>query len=162
MQPQHTSIAKPPAEERSPGASIEASLALHTSFRLGLAFGRFVHRFRWFLLVFWMAALVASVPFATRLPSLLSGGGFSVSGSESAQASRELIEKLHVPPSTLTVVFHSATTNVSDPAYQQELNSTLSNIRTFPHVMSVTQGTVGQDGRTTFVNIGFDKDDTSM
>jgi RND superfamily putative drug exporter len=162
MQPQHTSIAKPPAEERSPGASIEASFALHTSFRLGLAFGRFVHRFRWFLLVFWMAALLASVPFATRLPSLLSGGGFSVSGSESAQASRELIEKLHVPPSTLTVVFHSATTNVSDPAYQQELNSTLSNIHTFPHVLSVTQGTVGQDGRTTYVNVGFDKDDTSI
>ena len=109
-----------------------------------------------------MAALVASVPFATRLPSLLSGGGFSVSGSESVQASRELIEKLHVPPSTLTVVFQSATTNVSDPAYQQELNSTLSNIRAFPHVMSVTQGTVGQDGRTTYVNVGFDKDDTSM
>jgi len=28
--------------------------------------------------------------------------------------------------------------------------------------MSVTQGTVGQDGRTTYVNVGFDKDDTSM
>jgi RND superfamily putative drug exporter len=109
-----------------------------------------------------MAVLVASVPFATRLPSLLSGGGFSVSGSESAQASRELIEKLHVPPSTLTVVFHSATTNVSDPAYQQELHSTLGKIRTFPQVMSVTQGTVGQDGRTTYVNVGFDKDDTAM
>jgi RND superfamily putative drug exporter len=162
MQPQHPSIAKPPAEERSPGASTEASLALHPSFRLGLAFGRFVHRFRWVLLVFWMAALVASLPFATRLPSLLSGGGFSVSSSESAQASRELIEKLHVPPSTLTVVFQSATTNVSDPAYQQELHSILSNIRTFPQVMSVTQGTVGQDGRTTYVNVGFDKDDTSM
>jgi putative drug exporter of the RND superfamily len=76
--------------------------------------------------------------------------------------SNELIEKLHVPPSTLTVVFHSATAHVSDPAYQQELNSTLSNIRAFHDVSSVTQGGVGQDGRTTYVNVGFDKDDTSM
>jgi RND superfamily putative drug exporter len=162
MQSHHLSIDQQQAWESSAGESAESALAPDPSFRLGLAFGRLVHRFRWFLLVFWMAALVASVPFAARLPSLLSGGGFSVSGSESAQANRELIEKLHVPPSTLTVVFQSATTNVSDPAYQQELNSTLSTIRAFPHVMSVTQGTVGQDGRTTYVNVGFDKDDTSM
>ncbi len=102
------------------------------------------------------------MPFATRLPSLLSGGGFSVSGSESAQVSRELIEKLHVPPSTLTVVFHSATAHVSDPAYQQELTTAISNIRAFPHVMSVTQGGVGQDGRTTYVNVGFDQDENAM
>src|SRR5215469_4441297 len=162
MQPQYTSIDQQQPSELSPETSADSGLALHPSFRIGLAYGRFIHRLRWFLLIFWMVVVGVSVPFATRLPSLLSSGGFSVSGNESAQASRELIEKLHVPPSSLTVVFHSATTNVSDPAYQQELNTTLSNIRAFPHVMSVTQGIVGQDGRTTYVNVGFDKDDTSM
>jgi RND superfamily putative drug exporter len=127
-----------------------------------LAAGRFVHRFRWFLLIFWLAAVGASVPFATRLPSLLSGGGFQVRGSESTQVSLDLNEQLHVPPSSLTVVFHSATTNVSDPAYQQELNTTISAIRTFPHVISVTQGDVGRDGRATYVQIGFDQDANVM
>ena len=84
------------------------------------------------------------------------------SSTESAQVSNALIEKLHVPPSTLTVVFHSATTNVSDPAYQQEFNTTLSTIRAFPHVTSVARGGVGQDGRTTYVNVGFDQDDNAL
>jgi uncharacterized membrane protein YdfJ with MMPL/SSD domain len=163
MQPPHPSIDQQQAEEHAPGENAESALAPHPSFRIGLAYGRFVHRFRWFLLAFWVVAVGASVPFATRLPSLLmSGGGFLVRGSESAQASRELIEKLHVPPSTLTVVFHSATAHVSDPAYQQELNSIISNIRVFHDVSSVTRGGVGQDGRTTYINVGFDKDDTAL
>jgi uncharacterized membrane protein YdfJ with MMPL/SSD domain len=102
-----------------------------------LAAGRFVHRFRWFLLLFWLAAVGASVPFATRLPALLSGGGFQVRGSESTQVSLDLNEQLHVPPSSLTVVFHSATTNVSDPAYQQELNTTIS-AAILPLLMALT------------------------
>jgi len=162
MQPQHLSIDQQQAEEHALGAGAESSLAPHPSFHIGLAYGRFVHRFRWFLLAFWIAVVVASVPFAIKLPSLLSSGGFQVRGSESAQVSNELIEKLHVPPSTLTVVFHSATAHVSDPAYQQELNSTLSNIRAFHDVSSVTQGGVGQDGRTPYINVGFDKDDTAL
>ncbi len=162
MQSQHPSIDQPQASEHAPGASVESSLALHPSFRLGLAYGRFVHRFRWFLLVFWMVAVGASVPFAIRLPSLLSSGGFQVRGNESAQVSNELIKKLHVPPSSLTIVFQSATTNVSDPAYQQELSSTLSNIRAFHHMSSVTRGGVGQDGHTTYVNVGFDQDENFM
>jgi uncharacterized membrane protein YdfJ with MMPL/SSD domain len=101
--------------------------------------------------------MVASAPFAARLSTILSGGGFSFSGSESVQVSNELIDKLHFPPSTLTVVFQSSTTNVSDPAYQQELTSTLNKIRAFHNVTSVTPGGTGQDGRTTFVNVGFNK-----
>src|SRR5215472_653245 len=164
MHTHHTSIDQQPAEEHSPEVSAEPSLALHPSFYLGLVYGHFVHRFRWFLLVLWLSALVASIPFALKLPPLLSGGGFSVSGNstESAQASRALIAKLHVPPSTLTVVFHAATTNVSDPAYQQEFNNTLSNIRRFPHVMRVVQGGVGKDERTIYVNVGFNQDENSM
>src|SRR5260370_33398112 len=162
MQPQHPSIDQQQAEEHAPGVGAESALALHPSFRIGLAYGRFVHRFRWFLLAFWIAVVVASVPFAIQLPSLLSSGGFQDRGSESAQVSNELIEKLPVPPSTLTVVFHSATAHVSDPAYQQELNSTLSNIRAFHDVSSVTQGGMGQDGRTAYINVGFDQDDTAL
>jgi hypothetical protein len=76
MQPPHPSIDQLHAEEHAPGAGAESSLALHPSFRIGLAYGRFVHRFRWFLLAFWIAVVVASVPFAIKLPSLLSSGGF--------------------------------------------------------------------------------------
>jgi RND superfamily putative drug exporter len=121
-----------------------------------------VYRLRWHLFVLWIVVLGLSIPFALRLPSLLSGGGFQVSGSESAQVSHELARQLHVPPSSVIVVFHSATTLVSAPAYQQELASTLDKIRAFPHVMEITQGSVGQDGRTIYVAIGFDQDENVM
>jgi RND superfamily putative drug exporter len=114
------------------------------------------------LLIFWLAAVGASVPFAAQLPSLLSGGGFQAPGGESVQVSNELIVYLHVPPSSVTVVFHSATTNVRDPAYQQELTRTLAQLRAFPHARSVTPGTVGQDGRTLYVTVGFDQDENMM
>src|SRR5205085_5098290 len=72
--------------EHSPLASEQdALLEAHRAFRIGLAYGHFVHRFRWFVLAFWIVALVASVPFAAQVSTLLSGGGFSFGASESAQ-----------------------------------------------------------------------------
>lgn len=105
MQPLHASTGQRQDSARLPEASDDLALALQTAFRLGLAYGRFVYRFRRLLLVFWLVALVARVPFTTRLPSHLNSGGFSVNGSESAQVSDSLIKQLHVPPSSLTVVF---------------------------------------------------------
>src|SRR5260370_2899065 len=104
MQPPHPSIDQLQAEEHAPGTGAESALALHPSFRIGLAYGRFVHRFRWFLLAFWIAALVASVPFAARLPSLLSSGGVQVRGPDTAHARDELLRHRHDPPSRLPAV----------------------------------------------------------
>ncbi len=135
----------------------EKTLEAHQAFRWGLAYGRFVYRSRWFIFVFWLVVLAASVPFASKLSTVLSGGGYSFNGSESVRVSNLLIDKLHTPPSQITLVFQSAHTSVTDAAYQQEINTITGKIRAFPHVTNITSGGIGQDGRTTFLVVGFDK-----
>src|SRR5260370_18680777 len=98
MQPPHPSIDQLQAEEHAPGTGAESALALHPSFRIGLAYGRFVHRFRWFLLAFWIAALVASVPFAARLPSLLSSAGVHIRATDPPPGSHRLIATVPIRP----------------------------------------------------------------
>ena len=136
----------------------EAALKAHRSFRLGLAYGRFVYRSRWIILALWLVILAASVPFASKLSNVLSGGGYSFNGSESVHVSNALIDRLHLPPSQIAIVFQSVSTNVSDPAYQREINAVTSKVRAFPHVTSTTSGSIGQDKRTIFLVVGFDKD----
>lgn len=58
-------------------ADDQTILASHRSYQLGLAYGRQIYRLRWFVLAFWIIALVASVPLASKISEALSGGGFS-------------------------------------------------------------------------------------
>lgn len=152
----HTHIEQQEGEQQALDA--EAALKAHRSFRWGLAYGRFVYRSRWIILVIWLVILAVSVPFASKLSSILSGGGYSFSNSESVQVSNSLIDRLHMPPSQITVVFQSAHVKVTDPAYQQEISTVTGKIRAFPHVTSITPGGAGQDGLTTFLVVGFNKD----
>jgi RND superfamily putative drug exporter len=140
-------------------ANSRAPVQMHTLYRAGLAYGRFVHRFRWFIVAFWLIALVASIPFAATISDVLKGsGGGSYPGSESTQVSNLITSKLHPPSVQLLAVFQSATTPVTDFAYQQEVNDFISRARSFQHVRSVVSGGVGNDGRTTYVVISFDTD----
>ena len=136
----------------------EISLETHRIYRVGLAYGRLVYRFRWFVLAFWLIVLAASVPFASKLPAILSSGGYSFSNSESVHVANLLIDRFHQPPSQVIVAFQSPGTSVNDPRYQQEVNNFIDRVRSFPHVASITPGGVGQDGRTTFLVVGFNKD----
>ena len=77
----------------------ETSLETHRIYRVGLAYGRLVYRFRWFVLAFWLIVLAASVPFASKLPAILSSGGYSFSNSESVHVANLLIDRFHQPPS---------------------------------------------------------------
>ncbi|HEY7358109.1 MAG TPA: hypothetical protein VH590_16630, partial [Ktedonobacterales bacterium] len=122
-------------------------------YRLGLVYGRLVYRFRWFIIAFWLIALAVSVPFAATVADVLNGGGGSSGTSESTQASNLLKSRLHEPATQLLVVFQSATTPVTDPAYQQEVSAFINRARGFPSVSSVISGGVGKDGRTTYVDV---------
>src|ERR1051326_90927 len=90
-----------------------APLETHGMYRLGLAYGRQVYRWRWFILAFWIVALLTSLPFTARLSTVLKSGGYSFSGSDSVRVANIAIDKLHAPPSQVIAVFHSDTTPVS-------------------------------------------------
>ncbi len=89
------------------GTSSDASLENYSRYRFGLAYGRLIYRFRWFIIVLWVAGVIVSVPFAGKLTSVLSGGGFSFSGSES----------VHVA-NISTNPFHSCSLFFSPPAHR--------------------------------------------
>ncbi|HEU5199361.1 MAG TPA: MMPL family transporter, partial [Ktedonobacterales bacterium] len=88
---------------------------------------------------------------------MLKSGGYSFSGSDSVRVSNIVIDKLHQPPSQMLAVFHSASTPVSDPAYQSEINELASRAKTLSYVTSIASGGIGQDGRTTYLIINLDK-----
>lgn len=58
-------------------SSRKRSLETHGLYRLGLAYGRQVYRFRWFIIVLWIIILGVSIPFAGQITSVLQGGGYS-------------------------------------------------------------------------------------
>ena len=126
-------------------------------YRVGLAYGRFIYRVRWVVLALWLVGLVVSVPFAAKVSSVLTGGGYSFSGSESIHADNIIAAKLHTPPASVQVVFQSADTLVSAASYQQEVGDFIANAKTFPHVTGVYPSPTGQDGRTTFVTLTFNQ-----
>ena len=134
------------------------SLETHRIYRLGLAYGRFVYRSRWFILLFWMLVLGISAPFALKLTTILTSGGYSFNGSESIQVSNALINTLHQAPSQAMVVFQSSSTPVSDPAYQKEMQHFINKVRSFQHFRDITMGNISADGYTTFLLVNFDAD----
>ena len=143
------------AQGIAPAAGAERSIEHHGLYRFGLAYGRFIYRARWIVVALWIAAVLASIPFAAKLGSVLTGGGYSFQHSDSVRVSNILSTQLHQPAAQMLVVFQSPATPVSDPAYQQELAGFTSSAASFPGVINVQPARTGQDGRTALVTLTF-------
>ncbi len=139
------------------GAESDGKLHTHGLYRLGFNYGRMIYRLRWVVIALWAVGLAVSLPFAAQLTSKLTGGGYSMSNSESANVSNILVDRLHAPPSTLLVAFHSDSVVVTDPAYQAQVSAIADKFRDYPHVTSVTDAGPGKDGKTTYLAVNFDK-----
>ncbi|MGI9059796.1 MAG: MMPL family transporter [Ktedonobacteraceae bacterium] len=133
----------------------DASLAKQGFYRLGLAFGRVVYRFRWIIIIFWLVGLGVSLPFTISVAQVLTGSNFSLGGSESDRVDQLLVSKLHQTGSQVLVVFQAAHTPVSDPVYQHEIQTFISKAQTLAHVTSVNSGGTGIDGRTSLVVVTY-------
>src|SRR5712691_1572807 len=129
------------------------SLETHGLYRLGLAYGRQVYRFRWFIIAFWVIVLGASIPFTARVGDALKGGGYSYNASESSRVDTIISTQLPRPASQLLVVFQSAHTTVSDLAYQQEVNAFMSRARGYQYTTGISSSSAGLDGRTVYVTV---------
>jgi RND superfamily putative drug exporter len=130
--------------------------------RVMFRYGGWVCRVRWIMVAFWIAALLTSIPFALKSPSVLQGGGYFNISSESVDVDNVLSQKLGRPLSQVVIAFRSAATSVDDPAYQREVAAFAARARSFPHTTSATVGVAGEDGRTTYVLVGFDRDPDYM
>ena len=128
------------------------ALKARAIYRAALAYGRFVHRFRWLILGLWLVVFGVSVGFMLQTINVLGGGDTSVSGSESVQVATLLKGQFHQTSSQVLVAFQSSSTAVSDAAYQQEISGLANRLRVLPQVASVTLNPqTGADGRTTLL-----------
>jgi RND superfamily putative drug exporter len=138
------------------GESISSAHRPTGIYRFGFAYGKFIHKTRWIVIALWVVALAASVPFAMRLPSILTGGGYSLPHSESGTVSQILSDTFHQPLAQLLIVFHSADTAASNPSFQREVDNFISRAKAYPHVEQVQVQGIGVDGKTTLVVVSFD------
>jgi putative drug exporter of the RND superfamily len=136
----------------------KSSLESHRLYRLGLGYGRQVYRFRWFIIAFWAVVVIASIPFAAQIGSVLTGGGYYYHNSESAHADNLINARLRQPSTQLLVIFQSTNRAVNDASYQKEVNDFMSRARSFAHVTGVVQSGAGRDGRTTYVTVNFNQE----
>ena len=121
--------------------------------------GQLTARFRWPIIILWVALIAALVPFAMRSSSELKAG-FGTAGTESDRAVELMREDLGVKGSTVNLVFFSDTLTLQDPQYIQEMEEVLASVRDLPDVSRVSSPAdagnadmVSDDGHTAYATI---------
>ncbi|HEY8446471.1 MAG TPA: MMPL family transporter [Thermomicrobiales bacterium] len=123
--------------------------------------GRQAYRWRWGVIVIWLAVLIASLPFLPRIEEPLKVGGFGSANSEAARARELLVRELGLSPSTVLVIFQSDSLTVNDPQYMAQVRAALAGVKSLPGVTSVVLPTedpslIASDGRTSYALVGLD------
>jgi putative drug exporter of the RND superfamily len=158
-----TSIPASQPRSDSPSTSNgDKESGVNGAYRIGYAYGRLIHRFRWLVLALWLVGLVIGAPFAARLSGVLESGGYSYDGSEASHANNTLINKLHWSSSQALIVFQSTTLPATDPQFQAEVNSFMGRAKGFAHVTGVSRGGVGLDSKTTYVVVSFNQNSSTI
>jgi len=94
-------------------------------------------RYRWLIVVLWMVAVIVALPFAPQASQVLSSGGFTSPDSESEQAISILVQKLHLQPTIVQIIFTSRRYSVEDPPFLQQTQHALANLHGWPEVTQI-------------------------
>ncbi len=125
--------------------------------------GKLTVRYRWPIVLFWLALLIVSAPFALRVSSHLKAG-FGAAKTESQAAIDLGRQEFGTTGATVTLVFQDASLRADDPAYQARVQETMSPLREVPEVVRIeTAKTTSPDGRTSYATVYLNSEvDTSM
>src|SRR5581483_5862617 len=99
--------------------------------------GKLVTRYRWFIVGFWLIAVVVALPFAPQASSVLQAGGFTSPDAESEQALTLLADKLHLNVNIVQVIYTSQQYTAYDPQFVQEAQQSLASVQRMPEVASI-------------------------
>ncbi|HVC34755.1 MAG TPA: MMPL family transporter [Chloroflexota bacterium] len=102
------------------------------------AFGRFIYRYRWPVVVAWALVSLAALPLAPALPGVLKAGGYADPRLESQRASDVLGKALGWQSSTLVVLFHSDTLTTDDPGFAAAASQAVAALPKIPGVGAIT------------------------
>ena len=107
-------------------------------YRLGLT----AARLRFWILAFWLIVVLAALPFAPRVASVLTPGGFSSSDMQSQQAVDALQAGLHANFTNVLILFSSKTLTADDPRFVAEANAAVTRLQGWDQVTSVVPFTL--------------------
>ena len=91
-------------------------------------------RYRWLIVGLWMVAVIVALPFAPQASQVLHSGGFISPDAESEQAINVLVQKLHLHPTVVQVIFTSQRYSVEDSAFLLQSQHALAKVRDWPEV----------------------------
>lgn len=94
----------------------------------------FTGRYRWAILGVWIVLVAVAAPIATTLPSVLSGGGWDVDGSQSRQAADLLATSGMAGRgrNTVVLVVHDRQHTAKDPAFADRVGQVVHDVVTDP------------------------------
>ncbi len=121
--------------------------------------GLFLHRWRRQGLLAWGILVLAALPIAPGVATVLAPGGFSSPGMESQRVGDIIATRFGYFPSTLIVVFRASHIRNDDPRFIAAIDAALSDVRTLDVVGSVvtpreSQAQLSTDGTTAYAVIG--------
>ena len=131
--------------------------------RIFYALGRLTYRRRWFVVLSWVALLLAGAFFAPNLSDRLKGGGFDGADSEAEQVQDIIFEEFDVSPSTLTIVFEGDSLSAEGSGFQEAQNAALDEVRELDAVRDVTgysetnePAFISESGERSYAIVSFD------
>lgn len=98
--------------------------------------GRFIFRFRKWVLALWILIIGLSVVFALRLPSVLSGNGFEYKGEYNA--TRMLLEEDFGHAKSSIILVFEKEKMISDHEWKKFIQATFDNLKEFNSAKSIT------------------------
>jgi len=105
--------------------------------------GTWMHKLRWFVLVFWLLLLVGFAFFAQKAPGLLTDNGFTPAGSESDIGLNTMSEVMQTPASIMTLVYESKE-DLTDVNHQQAIMASLADLSALPYVDDIELSTASR------------------
>lgn len=128
--------------------------------------GGLVYRFRIAIILLWILAFIACVPFLSTIITPFKTTGFTATNSQSDLANQYLDKHLGYNNNRFIVIYHSKDLLATDPAYIDKLKKSLSALKNFPvkHVIiypDANKNQISKDKHTAYVALFF-KGDTLM
>ncbi len=120
--------------------------------------GRIATRFRWLIVGIWMVAIAIALPFAPQVSQVLHSGGFVSPDAESERAVNLLVQKLHLNPTIVQVIFTSQRYDADSSQFIQESQQALAQVQPWSEVSGIVSFTdnprqISLDRHAAYVNV---------
>jgi len=122
--------------------------------------GKFTHRFKLEIIIFWIICLLFCMPHLTDIMSPFNSTGFIATDSRSDKATSFLAKNLNETNNQFIVIYHSKNLQASSVKFQEKISASLKKLEEFPieHEIILPKNNpkqISKDNHTAYVAIIF-------